>query len=92
MNRTVSATAALLNIGPRKLFTRLRELKIINHQRELISSERQLGRFYTDTRSRWNPCTNGYAHYGVVMVTEAGVDWLAEQLNIPITSKKDAAA
>ena len=81
MNRTVSATAALLNIGPRKLFAHLRELKIINHQRELISSERQAGRFFTDTRARWNPCINSYSQYGVVMVTEAGVEWLRQQLS-----------
>jgi phage antirepressor YoqD-like protein len=90
MNRTVAEAATLLNLGPRKLFDKLRELKIINHHRELIASERNTGRFYTDTRSRWNSATNGWTHYGVIMVTEKGIEWLAKQLNQPI-NKKDAA-
>ncbi len=85
MNRTVDETAAVLGYGPRKLFAKLRELKVIDHQRELISSPRHEGRFYTDTRSRWDPRINGYTHYGVVMITEAGVAWLAKELGIPVT-------
>lgn len=93
MNRTVSQAAALFDMPSRSLFAKLRELKIINQQRELISSERQAGRFFTDARSRWNKSINSYTHYGVVMITEDGVQWLAKQLCITIncTKAKDAA-
>ena len=89
MNRTVSQAAAILNRPARQLFSELRTLKIINQQRELISSQRQQGRFYTDARARWNPSINSYTHYGVVMITEKGMAWLAEQLNVSVTITKD---
>ena len=40
---------------------------------------------------RWNPAIGKPAHYAVVMVKEAGIDWIAKKLGITIT-KKDAAA
>lgn len=91
MNRTLDQAAAVLGIGPRKLRARMRELGLLNHAGELISSKRGQGRLFVDTRSRWSPAINSYTHYGVVMATEAGVAWLAEQLSINVT-KKDAAA
>lgn len=91
MNRTLDQAAAVLGIGPRKLRARMRELGLLNHAGELISSERGRGRLFVDTRSRWNPAINSYAHYGVVMATEAGIAWLAEQLAITVTQKGAAA-
>lgn len=91
MNRTLDQAAAVLGIGPRKLRARMRELGLLNHAGELISSERGQGRLFVDTRSRWNPAINSYTHYGVVMATEAGIAWLAEQLEITVTRKDDAA-
>jgi hypothetical protein len=91
MNRTLDQAAAVLGIGPRKLRTRMRELGLLNHAGELISTERGRGRLFVDTRSRWNPSIKSYTHYGVVMATEAGIAWLADQLEITVT-KKDAAA
>ncbi|MEC7474387.1 MAG: hypothetical protein VX946_13735 [Pseudomonadota bacterium] len=91
MNRTLDQAAAVLGIGPRKLRARMRELGLLNHAGELISSERGQGRLFVDTRSRWNRAINGYTHYGVVMATEAGIAWLAEQLEITVTKKDDAA-
>lgn len=91
MNRTLDQAAAVLGIGPRKLRARMRALGLLNHAGELISSERGQGRLFVDTRSRWNPAINSYTHYGVVMATEDGIAWLAEQLEINIT-RKDVAA
>ncbi len=91
MNRTLAQAAAVLGIGPRKLRARLREMGLLNHAGELISTERGKGRLYVDTRSRWNRSIGTWSHYGVVMVTEAGVGWLAEQLGIPVTRKEHAA-
>lgn len=91
MNRDLSATAAVLGIGPRKLRTRLRELGILNHQGALRPEHERRGYLYTDTRARWNPAIGTYSHYGVVMVTERGVGWLAKALDVPITRPEDAA-
>ncbi|MCJ8168658.1 phage antirepressor KilAC domain-containing protein [Atopomonas sediminilitoris] len=90
MNRTLDQAAALLNVGPRKLRQRLRVLGILNHAGELTSRYREAGHLFTDCRSRWNPAINAYAHYGVVMVTERGLRWLADQLGVSV-SQKDAA-
>lgn len=91
MNRTLDQVAAVLGVGPRKLRAALREQGLLNHAGELVSSERNRGRLFVDTRSRWNPAIGAYTHYGVVMATEAGVAWLASQLNIPVTQKGAAA-
>lgn len=91
MNRDLNQAAAVLGLRPRKLREQLRERGIINHQGELASRYRDQGHLYVDTRSRWNKAINGWSHYGVVMVTELGIAWLAAQLAIPVI-KKDAAA
>lgn len=85
MNRSLDQAAAVLGIGPRKLRTRMRELGLLNHAGELVSTERGQGRLFVDTRSRWNRSINGWSYYGVVMVTERGMGWLASQLDIPVT-------
>lgn len=92
MNRNLKATAAVLGIGERHLRSKLRELKVLNSSGELQVSPRTEGQLFVDTRSRWNSSINGWSHYGVVMVTESGVSWLAKQLNITVTQQKDAAA
>lgn len=94
MNRDLTAAAAVLGTTRNKLRAHLREQGLLNHKGELVSSPRCEGRLYTDTRSRWNASIGRYSHYGVVMATEAGIAWLAEQLGITvtITQHKDAAA
>lgn len=94
MNRDLTAAAAVLGTTRNKLRAHLRAQGVLNHKGELISSPRIEGRLFTDTRSRWNPSINCYSHYGVVMATEVGVGWLAEQMGISvtITQHKDAAA
>jgi phage antirepressor YoqD-like protein len=93
MNRTLDETAAVLGIKPRAFRLRLRELRILTEGGDLASHHRDKGFMFVDTRSRWNAALKKYAHYGVVMVKEDGVAWLAKQLEKPISRKdKDAAA
>lgn len=91
MNRTIPQAAAVLGIGPRKLRARMRELGLIDDDNKLVSRERDRGRLFIDTRMRPNSAIGGYSHYGVIMVTEKGMGWLAGLLGITVT-KKDAAA
>lgn len=86
MNRDLKSTARVLGIGERYLRDQLREMGVLNSARELVVTARTENRLFTSTRSRWNPSTNGWKHYGVVMTTEQGVAWLAEQLNITVTT------
>lgn len=87
MNRDLKATAQVLGLRDRELRSRLRELRILSTAGELLTGPRTEGRLYIDSRSRWNNNLNTYSHYGVVMTTEAGVYWLAEQLGITVTTK-----
>jgi hypothetical protein len=91
MNRDLNQAAAVLGLRPRKLREQLRERGVIDHQGELASRYRGQGHLYVDTRSRWNKAINGWSHYGVVMVTEQGIAWLAAQLAVAVTNK-DAVA
>ncbi|OLU23105.1 hypothetical protein BVH03_23035 [Pseudomonas sp. PA15(2017)] len=87
MNRDLKATAQALGLRDRELRSRLRELRILSTAGELLIGPRTEGRMFIDPRSRWNKNLNTYSHYGVVMTTEAGVAWLAEQLGITVTTK-----
>jgi len=91
MNRNLDATAAVLGIGPRILRRRLRQLGILKQNGELACAHRDKGYLFVDTRSRWNASIGAYSHYPVVMSTEAGITWLAKQLDKTVT-QKDAAA
>lgn len=91
MNRTLDETAALLGLKPRAFRTRLRELGVLNSSGDLASAYRGRGYLYSDARSRWNKTLGKYTHYAVVMVKDAGVDWIAKKMNITITKKDDAA-
>lgn len=93
MNRTLDEAAAVLGLKPRTFRTRLRELRVLTPAGDLASHHRDKGYLYSDPRSHWNPKIQQYRHYAVVMVKEAGIDWLAKQLGITVTvQKKDTAA
>lgn len=94
MHRNLDATAAVLGLRPRKLRQRLRELGILDHAGELTCQHRDKGYLFVRTRSRWNRSINAWSHYGVVMTTEQGIAWLAEQLGIEVQRMPpdDAAA
>nr|WP_279614142.1 hypothetical protein [Pseudomonas sp. RGM 3321] len=91
MNRTLDATAVILGIKPRAFRKKLREIGVLTQTGELATKHRDQGYLYEDSRSRWNKNIHAYSHYAVVMVKEAGVAWLSDQLGIT-TTNKDAAA
>ncbi len=91
MNRTLDATATILGMKPRAFRTKLREIGVLTQAGELAPKHRDQGYLYEDSRSRWNKNIHAYSHYAVVMVKEAGVAWLSDQLGIT-TTNKDAAA
>ena len=91
MNRTLDATAMILGMKPRIFRAKLREIGVLNQSGELAFKHRDQGYLYVDSRSRWNKNIHAYSHYAVVMVKEAGVTWLSDQLGMT-TTKKDAAA
>jgi hypothetical protein len=91
MNRTLTQAAAVLGLKPTALRQKLRNLGVLTQMGELACKHRDKGHLYTDTRSRWNSNIRTYSHYAVVMVTEQGMGWLAQQLGINVT-QKDAAA
>ncbi|MGS0736138.1 hypothetical protein ACVBEG_06100 [Pseudomonas sp. GG8] len=86
MNRDLAATAALLGLKPRAFRNKLREIGVLTQASELASKHRDQGYLYVETRSRWNENIRTYSHYAVVMVKEAGVSWLAKQLDITINA------
>ncbi len=93
MNRTLDQAAAVLGQKPRAFRQRLRELGILTQMGELACKYRDKGHLYIDTRQRWNRHLNSYSYYAVVMVTEQGIGWLAQQLGITVNQPtKDAAA
>lgn len=91
MNRTLDETAAVLGIKPRAFRAQLRALRILTSTGDLASHHRDGGNLFSDPRSVRIGKTNRFKHYAVVMVSEAGVQWLAKKLDITITHK-DAAA
>ncbi|OUM06915.1 hypothetical protein BW686_13360 [Pseudomonas syringae] len=76
---------------PRAFRMKLREIGVLTQAGELAPKHRDQGYLYEDSRSRWNKNIHAYSHYAVVMVKEAGVAWLSDQLGIT-TTNKDAAA
>ncbi|KWS20851.1 hypothetical protein AL062_02740 [Pseudomonas syringae pv. syringae] len=76
---------------PRTFRAKLREIGVLTQAGELASKHSDQGYLYVDSRSRWNKNIHAYSHYAVVMVKEAGVTWLSDQLGITNT-KKDVAA
>jgi phage antirepressor YoqD-like protein len=91
MNRDLNQAAAVLGLRPRKLREQLRERGVIDHQGELASRYRGQGHLYVETRATHVKGLGRVKHYGVVMVTEQGIAWLAAQLAVAVTNK-DAVA
>lgn len=91
MNRTLTQAAAVLGLKPTALRQQLRDLGVLTQMGELACKYRDKGHLYIDTRSRWNQSIGKHSHYAVVMATEQGMAWLAQQLGINVTNK-DAAA
>ncbi|MDG9855634.1 phage antirepressor KilAC domain-containing protein [Pseudomonas nitroreducens] len=85
MNRNIREAATVLGLGEHALRAHLRADKSLNKDGTLAAQHIGKGHLFMDPRSRWNPKLQQYMHYSVVMVTEAGIDWLAKRLGISIT-------
>lgn len=94
MNRTIKEAAQVLGIRESALRGHLRSTSALNKDGTLAARHIGGGNLYMDPRSRWVASRKQYQHYAVLMVTEAGINWLAKQLGITvtITQHKDAAA
>lgn len=84
MHRDINQAAAVLGLKPGHLRKKLRELGVLNHMSELASKHREGPNFFVQTRQRWNKAINTYSYYGVVMITEQGIGWIAKQLAIKV--------
>lgn len=84
MHRDINQTAALLGLKPSHLRKKLRDLGVLTQISELHCKHREGKHFFVQTRSRWNKSIMTYSHYGVVMITEDGIAWIAQQLAINI--------
>ena len=91
MNRTLDQTALLLGMKPRAFRTKLRELGVLTDNGDLASAHLERGYLFSETRSRWNTSIGKHTCYAVVMVKDAGIEWIAKTLGIDSSSKKDAA-
>lgn len=92
MSRDITATAALLGIGPHKLREHMRDWGVLTKHGELAPAERARGRFEVDSRQRWSAAVGRYVYYAVVMTTDEGVAWLASKLGKSVTVTAPAPA
>lgn len=97
MNRTVKEAAQVLGITEPALRKHLRASKALNRDGTLAARHYNGGKLFMDPRVTLleppgrAPITK---HYAVLMVTEAGIDWLAAQMGIEIKEipQKESAA
>lgn len=94
MNRTIREAASVLGVRESDLRKHLQDTKALNKDGTLAAQHVGCGRLFMDPRQRWSKPLRKYVHYAVLMVTEAGIDWLAGRLEVSITttSHKDDAA
>lgn len=84
MSHDIPSAAAILGIGPRKLRNFLHEVGVTAPDGSLTTAHRGAGRFEVSTRAWWSYSLQKNVHYAVVVVTEAGIAWLANKLGIPV--------
>lgn len=87
MNRTVREAAQVLGIAESQLRAHLRSINALNRDGTLAARHIGGGKLFMDPRVTTIKHSNVRKHYAVLMVTEAGIDWLANQLGISITTK-----
>lgn len=94
MNRTIREAAQVLGTSEAALREHLRKNNSVNRDGSLASKHIGGGKLFMDPRMTQPKGFGRAKHYAVLMVTEAGIDWLAKQLDIAITQKpcKDSAA
>lgn len=93
MHRTIREAAQVLGVAESALREHLRKTKALNHDGTLAARHIGGGKLFMDPRVA-NPKPGFRKHYAVLMVTEAGIDWLAKQMGIEIKEmpQKDSAA
>lgn len=94
MNRTVREAAQVLGIAESQLRAHLRSINALNRDGTLAARHIGGGKLFMDPRVTTIKRIGIRKHYAPLMVTEAGIDWLAKQLGIAITElpAKDSAA
>lgn len=94
MNRTIKEAAQVLGIREAALREHLVNTKALNHDRTLAARHIGGGHLFMEPRVTQPKQLGMRKHYAVLMVTEAGIDWLAKQLGIAIKEmpQKDTAA
>lgn len=94
MKRTVKEAAQVLGIAESQLRAHLRAINALNRDGTLAARHIGGGKLFMDPRVTEPKRLGIRKHYAVLMVTEAGIDWLAKQLGIEITEvpAKDSAA
>lgn len=84
MHRDINQAAALLGLKSNHLRKKMRDIGVLTQIGELHCKHREGKNFFVQPRSRWNTSIQSYSHYGVVMITENGIAWIAQQLAIQI--------
>ena len=94
MNRTIREAAQVLGVTEAALRAHLRSTNALNRDGSLAARHIGAGKLFMDPRVTTPKGLGRAKHYAVLMVTEAGIDWLAQQLGIAITHvpAKDSAA
>ncbi|KAF1312721.1 hypothetical protein BLX42_01875 [Pseudomonas sp. SG-MS2] len=94
MNRTLNQTAQVLGIRETVLRAWLREKGHLGKDGTLAAKHVGAGKLFMEPRVTQPKKLGHRKHYVVLMVTEAGIDWLAKQMRIEIKEvpQKDTAA
>lgn len=94
MNRTLNQAAQVLGIRETVLRAWLREKGHLNKDGTLSARHIGAGNLFMEPRVTQPKQLAHRKHYVVLMVTEAGIDWLARQMRIEIKEvpQKDSAA
>lgn len=97
MNRTIRQAALVLGIAEPALRKHLRDTKAVNRDGTLAARHHNGGKLFMEPRvTQVKPANRApiTKHYAVLMVTEAGIDWLAAQMGIEIKEipQKESAA
>ena len=97
MNRTVKEAAQVLGITEPALRKHLRASNALNRDGTVAARHHNGGKLFMEPRvTQVKPANRApiTKHYAVLMVTEAGIDWLAKQMGIAIKEipQKESAA
>jgi len=72
--------AKLLGIGPKKLFARLRSMRVLN--KDNVPYQRYIDNGYFKVHNgSWVHPEAGIQYYAKTNITNAGINWLEKQIN-----------